>query len=287
MASNKPVVAPPATAVTPAPLDRKALERVLARAAELQGTSAGGDAASDRISESQILEIAREVGLSSDSVSQALAEERTRVDLPEESGWLGRVAGPGMVTAARAVSGTQHQVLERIDTWMQRDECLRVQRRFTERIVWEARHDWVGSVKRILNVGGSGYRLARARQVAATVLPLESGRVLVRLDADIATHRSNRIRAGGGTASLGAIAGAGAMAIGAAAHVALLGVLAVGAMPVAIAGAAAYHITRSHRHFAERAQLALEQMLDRLEHGGGRRGGTLLDVINAAAPLLR
>lgn len=260
---------------------------MLARAAELQGTAADGDSASERISESQILEIAREVGLSSASVNQALAEERTRVDLPEESGWLGRVAGPGMVSATRAVSGTQRQVLDRVDTWMQRDECLRVQRRFTERIVWEARHDWVGSVKRVLNVGGSGYQLSRARQVAATVLPLESGRVLVRLDADIATHRGNRVRAGGGTATVGAISGAGAMAVGAAAHLALLGVFAVGALPVAVAGAVGYHIARSHRHFAERTQLALEQMLDRLEYGGGRRGGTLLDVITAAAPLLR
>jgi len=56
------------------PLDRAALERVLGRAAELQ---AGGADAPETLTEAQLLEIGREVGLSPEHLRQALAEERT------------------------------------------------------------------------------------------------------------------------------------------------------------------------------------------------------------------
>src|SRR5512142_2872081 len=84
------------------PLDRQAVERVLARAAELQGSAAGSDA-SDLISEAQILEIGQEVGLAPAIVNQALAEERTRVHLPEERGFFAQLAGGGFATATRTL----------------------------------------------------------------------------------------------------------------------------------------------------------------------------------------
>jgi len=56
-------------------LDRSSLERVLARAAELQSTS--GDTV-EEFTEEQLLELGREVGLSPQNLRQALAEERTR-----------------------------------------------------------------------------------------------------------------------------------------------------------------------------------------------------------------
>src|SRR4029078_7518246 len=66
-------------------LDRQALERVLARAAELQGASAMPES-SDLISESQLIDIGNEVGLNPATLNQALAEERTRINVPEERG---------------------------------------------------------------------------------------------------------------------------------------------------------------------------------------------------------
>ena len=56
-------------------LDRASLERVLARAAELQGTS--GDPV-EEFTEEQLLDLGKEVGLSPQNLRQALAEERTR-----------------------------------------------------------------------------------------------------------------------------------------------------------------------------------------------------------------
>jgi len=54
-------------------LPRTALERVLARAAELQTTTSESG---ETISEARLLEIAREVGLDVQHVRQAIAEER-------------------------------------------------------------------------------------------------------------------------------------------------------------------------------------------------------------------
>ena len=132
-------------------LDRQALERVLARAAELQGAGAMPDSG-ELISESQLREIGNEVGLSPATVDQALAEERTRVNVPEERGLVAQVAGASFATATRTVPGNPRDVLATIDTWMQREECLQVQRRFSDRITWEPQRGLFGKLKRTVNI---------------------------------------------------------------------------------------------------------------------------------------
>lgn len=131
-------------------LDRRAVERVLARAAELQGLG-GAQVETDLIDEARLLEIAREAGLDETSTRQALAEERTRVGPVDEGRtWHERVSGPAIVSASRTIPGTPDDILRVLDAWMQRDECLQVQRRFTDRVVWEARTDWFGAIKRVI-----------------------------------------------------------------------------------------------------------------------------------------
>lgn len=278
----------------PAPLDRPALERVLARATELQAAGGGGgDAgAGDEpgISERQLLEIAREVGLSEAHVRQALAEERTRVALPDDTegggggSWLSRLAGPGLASATRTVRGTPAGALAALDGWMQREECLVVKRRFGERIVWEARRDIVGSIRRGINLGGRGYHLARADEVAATAIAVDDARVLVRLDARLAGSRATRLRGG--------VALGGAGTVVAATMSAFLAppFLLLAAAPLAAAVLGGAGLLRQHAHLAERAQLALEQALDRLEHEGaaarltsaGSAAALIADVISTA-----
>src|SRR5512141_598535 len=146
------------------PLDRTTIERVLARAAELQATSQGDDG-QPNLSESQLIEIGKEVGINPTTLTQALAEERSRVAVPEDQGLLSSITGPAVATASRAVRGTAPEVLMSLDTWMQRDECLQVQRRFPDRITWEPRAGWIGMLQRGLNVSGRGYYLCRATQV--------------------------------------------------------------------------------------------------------------------------
>jgi hypothetical protein len=64
-------------------LDRDAMERVVARAAELQAHNAA--VGEGGLTEAQLLEIGREVGISQHHLRQALAEERGRLALqPDE-----------------------------------------------------------------------------------------------------------------------------------------------------------------------------------------------------------
>jgi len=269
-------------------LDRQALERVLARAAELQGTNALPES-SDLISESQLLDIGNEVGLSPAIINQALAEERTRVNVPEERGLVAQIAGAGFASATRTVPGTPRDVLATIDTWMLRDECLQVQRRFADRITWEPQRGLFGKLRRTVNVSGRGYYLMDAGQVSATVMPVDSSRVVVRLDADIHASRARRVGIGGFLTAVGAMA-SGVLGLGLiVAHLPL--VIAAGAAVVPFAGGtvAAYRVARTHRGVLSSVQLALEQILDRLEHGDldSSAAGGLLGAIASRTRLPR
>jgi hypothetical protein len=266
-------------------LDRQALERVLARAAELQGTAAIPES-SDLISETQLLEIGKEVGLSAATLNQALAEERTRINVPEERGLIAQIAGAGYATATRTVAGNARDILTTIDTWMVRDECLQVQRRFADRITWEPQRGLFGKLRRTVNVSGKGFYLMDAAQVSATVLPVDSSRVVVRLDADIHSSRSRRVGASGFVGALG-LAVSGLIGLGLViANLPLLVAAGATVIPIAGSGIGAYQIAKSHRNVLSSVQLALEQVLDRLEHGEFTRAG-LLGALSSRARLPR
>lgn len=261
-----------------APLDRQAVERVLARAAELQGGGPGSDS-SDQISEAQIIEIGKEVGLTPAILNQALAEERTRVHLPEERGFFAQFAGGGFASATRTINGSQRATLAEIDGWMQRQECLCVQRRFSERITWEPQRGVIAAIKRGVNAGGRGYHLMRAAQVSATVLTVDDKRVVVRLDADLTSLRKTRLEIGailGGGGLLGAAGLGFALTI---ASVPFVLAVVLGAVPLAAGGAAGYYVVGTHRSLLGSAQLALEQILDRLEHREMQSTDTLLSAL--------
>ncbi|HEX6536006.1 MAG TPA: hypothetical protein VF041_15525 [Gemmatimonadaceae bacterium] len=248
---------PPTPPAAPVRLDRAALERVLARAAELQGSEA--DPSEAMLTEAQLLDVGREVGLAPEHLRQALAEERTRTLVPEEHGGMARLFGTARVHASRTVRASAERVLAALDAWLQRDECLRIKRRFPDRTLWEPRQGLVTEFRRTLNVGGSGYHLSRAREVSATVVPVDDGRVLVRLEADLGNVRVERVAAGGVVTGSGALGAATLITLGFFPPVA-----------IAVAGVAAvggFFVARSHAPIVARAQLALEQLLDRLERG--------------------
>jgi hypothetical protein len=267
-------------------LDRQALERVLARAAELQGAGAIPES-SDLLSESQLLDIGNEVGLSPATLNQALAEERTRINVPEERGLVAQIAGASFATATRTVPGTQREVLATIDAWMQREESLQVQRRFADRITWEPQRGLFGKLRRTVNVSGRGYYLMDAGQVSATVLPVDGSRVVVRLDADIHASRARRVGMGGFLAAMGAAA-SGILGLGLiVAHIPLFIAAGAAVLPFAGGTVAAYRLARTHRSVLSSVQLALEQVLDRLEHGEFERPGGLLGAISPRPRLPR
>lgn len=257
-------------------LDRASLERVLARASELQATT--GDTP-EEFTEDQLIDLGKEVGLAPQHLRQALAEERTRSIVPtDERGVSASLFGPSRVRASRTVPGRPTDVLAAIDTWMQRQELLIVKRHHADRIVWEPRRDFLVGIKRALKVGGRDYALSQAFEASATVVPIDDSRVQVGLDADFQTSvRSSRNQVVG-TSLVGAAASASLFAIGAMAAIAVAPVVV---LPVAgLAGARALQ-----GRVVTRAQLSLEQLLDRLERGEvGRRGAdSLLGAIVAAA----
>jgi hypothetical protein len=257
---------PPAPPGYLTPLDRSALERVLARAAELQALSAEPP---EGLSDAQLVDLGQEVGISSEHVRQALAEERTRVTVPEEHGVVGSWFGPTIATASRVVPGSPEQVLALLDSWMQREELLRVRRRYGERLTWEARRDFVGSIQAGFNFGGRPYALTPAAEVGATVMAVAPDRVLVRLDANFAGSRRRSVGWSAAIGGLGVASGAGL--VGLASLVPEMPGLLIGAVIGSVwtltGGLGAAGVAAAQRRRFARGQLAIEQILDRLEHG--------------------
>ena len=101
------------------------------------------------------------------------------------------------------------------------------------------------------------------------MVALDASRVLVRLDADFAPGRKRSVGWAGATARLGITSGASVVAL--ASMSAEPGALVIGAVVgsvwTAIAGVVAAAVARAQRRKVERGQLALDQILDRLEHG--------------------
>jgi hypothetical protein len=253
------------------------MERVLARAAELQVARAGAE---DGLSEADLLAAAGEAGLDPAHVRLALAEERLRTTAggdAAERGFAAWVAGPGLVAAARVIAGPrtdapdaalQAAALDAVGDWLEREEGMRLCRRTGDaggaQAVWEPRRDFIGNVARGLRGGGSP-TLRRAAQLRAAALPAGAGRVLVRVEADVRNARRQRLAAGAVAAGGGAAAGGSLVVLGAVAHVVVGAVAAVAAAPVLAGGAVAWALARGQRSAVDRTRVALERVLDAVE----------------------
>ncbi|MFI5244982.1 MAG: hypothetical protein ACHQQR_07130 [Gemmatimonadales bacterium] len=238
-------------------LSRAALERVLARAAQLQAATGEGDEPGS-MTEAQLVELGKEVGLSGDLLRQALAEERGRTLLPVESGWLASLTGVAAVTAARTVPGKPAAVLAALDAWMQREEAMQVKRRFADQLVWEARRDIFAVIRRTLPIWGRGLELVPANEVSAIVAPVGPEKAHARIVADFSMTRSRRATTGTVLACV--------MLLIAAPLVVMHVPPALAAIPAALAALLTMLVTRRlYRQLVSRAQVSLEQALDRLE----------------------
>lgn len=249
--------------VAPVPLSRAALERVLARAAELQARGGDGEPG---LTEAQLVEIAGEVGLSRDVVRQALAEERARVPVGPEAGAAHALLGAAVIQAARTVPGEAAAVLAAVDAWMQRGESLTVMRRQPDQMSWEPRQDFASAVRRALRVGGRGFHLAAATEVRAVVAAVGARRAHVRLVADLGGARARAAGAAIGVATAGVLVGVPAFWLATNAGLAVAAALAL--LPALGVPMAAISVARGHfRAQRTRTQVALEQALDRLQYG--------------------
>jgi hypothetical protein len=262
-------------------VSRGALERVLARAAELQSASGEEADRQDTLTEAQVEELAKEVGLSPQHIRQALAEERARIEPLEIPGAADGIAfqlfGADRVGAQRVVRGKAERVLSTLDRWMQKEEWLQVVRQRPDRILWEPRRGILGSLRRML--GSRDYVLSRADDIAATVVAVDDNSTLVRLEARFASLR----RTMAGQTAAGAVIGGAGTGVA----VLLNAMIPIAIIPVVGLSAIAYYSSRRTQFRAvERASLVLEQVLDRLERGDSQ-APSLLRLIESALPPAR
>jgi hypothetical protein len=264
-------------------IPREALERVLARASQLQADVSD---APEIVSEARLLEIAREVGIDTTHLQQALAEERVRAPLaPEDHGPILDSLGPASMSVQRVVPGTPTEILAKLDSWMPRMEAVLLLRRTGERVSWEPRRDAIGNFLRSLGMGGRRFDLIRLDQVAATVTAVDAERSVVRFDIEARRGRRAQRNVVIGVAGGMLLVALGiSMIASVAATASAVGAL-IGTMAVVAAGAsyAAWRgVKYGYREMLGRAHLRVEQLLDELETGGLKEPPSLARQVTAA-----
>jgi hypothetical protein len=241
---------------TPGRLDRATFDRVLKRAAELQGASKD---IGEGLSEEEILALGTEVGIPSQHLQQALIEERTRVMLPEANGFLDRWVAPADFVAQRVVQGTPEAVGAALTKWLERQEHLVVQRSNSGRITFEPMESFAGAMRRIgasFDPSRGKPHLDKADPVTAVITALESGFCHVTLAASLRKTRRGYVM--GGSAIAVVAAGMGLPVLVFFPFILYAGVLAFAAVSGAM-------IARTFRARVSRVQLGLERALDELE----------------------
>lgn len=244
-------------------IDRKALERIVRRAAELQ---AGSQEIGEGLTSQEVLALGKDVGIPEGYLRQAMLEEQTRPAGEEApTGTWAWLAGPRSVSAHRVVPGDRATVERALGRWMLEEELLQPKRQYADRTSWEAKAGAFASIQRAIS-GRRRYSLAAAAEITSQIVQLEPGFCLVRLDADVSHLRRTRITGGTVMAVFGwGLTGATALIAPPLALAQIL-MLAPG-VGLTLGGAM---VARTHRSVNERIHIGLEQVLDRLERGETR-----------------
>ncbi|MBC8086978.1 MAG: hypothetical protein H7Z40_06905 [Phycisphaerae bacterium] len=270
---------------------RAALERVLARATELQAENTD---APEGISEERLVEIGREVGIPAEHLRLALAEERSRSPYADaEQGPLLDGLGVVQISAQRSVAGTPTELLANLDAWMKREEGLDGNRRATNRLTWSPRNGPLSFIYNAIGRSGRSMELVRTDEVSATVTSIDAARAVVRLDADLTRLRRTQRNV---MIGVGVVANAGVFA--ALSGIILLvvpegGAPIVGGLAVAqsLGGYGLWRLLKGqYRKSMARVHQKLEQLLDHVEHGAMVTRPTLIGqlrdaMLEAATPL--
>ena len=237
-------------------IDRAALERIIQRAAELQTKDRE---IGDGLSDTELMRLGEEVGIPARHLKQALVEERTRELAAADRGLLTQFLGPRRVAAQRTIPATAADTERALREWMSEGELLQVKRRYPDRTSWERKEGAFASLKRSFGAGGRKYVLASAAEVVSKVIDADKTHCHVQLVADLSNKRNGHL------IGSSALLGGGALTTGLAL---LLGVMVpVAVVPVVLSAPIATLVARSFRNELDKFQVALEQILDRLEHG--------------------
>lgn len=241
--------------LVPRKITREQLERIIQRAAELQ---AGEMDTGEGMTEQELLKLGSDVGIPGRFLRQALYEEAAGgADL--ERGFANRWVGPRMVLAHRVIPGDKGALEQAVSAFMTEEEAMTPKRRLPDRTVWERQKGLLAEMKRGLSFEGKAYHLARAVDVSVQIAALETGYCHAELGADISNLRDSALA--------GAAALVGTGALGSVVLALIPGLFPIAFVPVLAAAGLATLAVRAHRRKAGRMQVALEQVLDRLERG--------------------
>jgi hypothetical protein len=249
----------------PGQVSQQQLEKIIHRAAELQF---GRGEAYDSLDVEEVQRIAEEVGLEGRYVRQALAEVRANElvpSRPEDRSFATRVWGEAGIVESRVVPGTSEEVLGKLRSYLTDRESLRCVRDRPGQQVWKPASDMMSQIQRGLDFSGRGYELAKAKTLTVYTQPLEEGRTLVSVIADISNTRAgyaagwySSLGLFGLGSALGAVLGGGAEALI--------------VFPSVTAGVAAVGTLGTAKMLARRrarVELAVQGLLDRLERDSG------------------
>ncbi len=229
-------------------------ELVIRRAAELQAREA--EQGADSMSESEVIRIGRELGLSTRHLNQALVEVGGHAT--EESGLFVKLFGPASIRASRAVVGDAREVATRLERHLTEREYLAVLRRLPDRVLFTRATGVAAAVGRASSQIFSGVPLLNVGNLEVAVQPLEDGYSYATLATSLASERT--------ATAAGSILGGGSAAavVGAVAAIAVAPPAALVALPVL--GGVAYGGHAYYESLIAKTQVQLEALLDRLEH---------------------
>jgi len=238
------------------PIDRPALERILHRATELQSKDRE---IGEGLSDTELMQLGEEVGIRQQHLRQALSEERSRALAATDRSLVTRFMGPRRVAAQRTVNGKVADTEAALKEWMSEGELLQVKRRYPDRTSWERKEGAFASLKRSFGAGGRKYVLAGAAEIVTKISDANEARSHVQLVADISNKRTGYV------VGSSVLVGSGASVTG---ILLLLGVMVPAAViPAVVCVPIAAKVARSNLKEIEKFLVALEQILDRLEHG--------------------
>ncbi|HEX5521215.1 MAG TPA: hypothetical protein VFX29_05935 [Longimicrobiaceae bacterium] len=233
------------------------VEQVIRRAVALQARdSEGAAAAVEGMTEAELVRMSGELGLTPRHIRQALAEVESAP--AEGEGWFGRGLGEAVVRAERVLESDAAAVRAELDRYLRNRECMVVQRRLGDRLIYQQSPSLVSQFRRMATSVSASHPLLGVPQLEVTVSAIDERSTYVSLGV---SRRSTRtaLTAGGllaGSGIGGFAAAAGAIAI--APPAALVGIpLFLGAL---FGSRAIYQQTNA------KAQVQLESLLDRLEH---------------------
>lgn len=255
--------------LVPRRLTNEQFELVIRRAAELQARAA--EAGDDGLTEAEIVRIGKELGLSGPYLNQALAEVRGQVG--GEKGVLDRVMGEAVLQASRVVPGDADEVRKRLEDYLVQREYLGVVRRLPDRLLMEPAPGAIAAVGRATSRALSRASLLRVSNLEVSVAPLEEGFCHVSLLTRLTTERAGFLAGG--------VLGGGGLGVGVAVFLGIAVDPAAALLGLPLFGGGFYGMRWAYANTAERAQIQLESLLDRLEHdelpsspprwSGGRR----------------